>query len=83
MEASRLIQQLDQLKSHFDRPMSYMELIRASASPSIAHFMKPDDRKLMSDNLDDLREFLSSEDGADALELFVQTFREFLAVPVE
>lgn len=89
MEATYMIESIERLRTQAARPATPMQIIRSALQAQIAQLdtapMPPifDDgqRRVFLAELDKLEAFLKSEDGADAVELLVRTFREFQVTP--
>jgi hypothetical protein len=96
-ESTALIKALNDLRQSISTPMSHMELVRqvvmkqaaAQHRPDLRTLLTPEQKQLMSENLERIESFLATEDGSDAWELVVASFREFVtskpteAEPVE
>ena len=83
-EASKLLTSLQALRTSIAEPVSQMELIRRAVAgeklrldtPQFPLPLDMEQRKFMEDNIARLESFLTTEDGADALELLMSTFKE-------
>lgn len=82
MEATNLIRSLNAMRQGMEKPPSHMDIIRQAvqkmgepAQPAIFNDVQ---RQLFISKVDLLQEFLTSEDGADAIELLVNTFNAFI-----
>ena len=86
MESTKIIESLKSLRETFQQPVSDMEIIRRTLAAQTARLngvemppiLNADQRKVFSEKLDLLSDFLESEDGADAVELLLNAFREFV-----
>lgn len=85
MEATKLIQAIEKLKSQLDEPKSHLEIVRDSILKQLAAANKlpmPEiftdtQRRVFVNKLDMLEGFLESDDGADAVELLVNSFEHY------
>lgn len=82
MEATRLIKAIQELRSGMESPPTQMEIIRRAvermSAPTQPAIFNDQQRKLFENKLDLMREFIESEDGADAVELLTNAFDEFV-----
>lgn len=86
MASTAMVEMLRKLRTTYDKPISDMSIIRqtlASHSARLGTVEMPPildegQRKIFLGNLDELSEFLESEDGADAIELLVNAFTAFV-----
>jgi hypothetical protein len=86
MQTTAIIESLAKLRSQFEKPPTDMEIIRRALSSQAARLgavemppiLNEGQRKVFLGNLDELTAFLNSEDGADAIELLINTFSGFV-----
>lgn len=86
MEATALIQAIEQLRQTYTEPPSHMEIVRHSVMSQLARISNVEIPPLLSDeqrqifiaNIDLVADFLRSEDGADSIELVVDSFSQFV-----
>lgn len=86
MESTRLIEALGKIRANYSEPVSHMEAIRRTLNehvenadrPKTPDIFNPDQRKVFTDQIDQISAFLATEDGADAVELLVKSFQEFV-----
>lgn len=89
MEATKMIESLAALRATFDKPPTDMELVRRALHAQVARangvemppILNEDQRKIFAGRIDQLTEFLESEDGADAIELLMNSFKAFSEPP--
>lgn len=83
MESTKLLEALLELRKKHEKPVSHLEVLRGLALREIARaqqvdlppVFKEEDRQLLLANVDHLTAFLSCDDGADAVELLMDSFR--------
>ena len=83
MESTALINAITELRESIGTPMSHMELIRhvlqkevsRKGMPELQMLLTEDERILLGSNLEKVQAFMETEDGADAWELLVHSFR--------
>ena len=87
MHASKLIDSLATLRATYDKPPTDMDMVRQALQAQVARasglemppILTDAQRKVFADDIDRAKEFLESEDGADAVELLVCAFAAFAA----
>lgn len=83
MEATRLIEALTEYRKQYEQPVSYLQVMRdlvlRAQNPSMPPMFTEEQRKLLLSNLDCLTSFLACEEGADAIELLIDSFKCYLA----
>lgn len=77
MEATRLAEQIEELKKLHPHPISSIEAIRRQLSNPQPAILNEQQRQLFIGRLDYVKGFLESEDGADTIELLVDAFRKY------
>lgn len=86
MQVTSIVEALGKLRTTYEKPISDMGIIRQTLASHAARLgtvempplLNEGQRKVFLGNLDELTEFLSSEDGADAIELLVNAFTAFV-----
>jgi hypothetical protein len=85
MDNLALLEQLEQLKAKVSAPATYMGMVRMALKQQIDNFsivpMPPildeDQRKVFLQDVELLETFLKSQDGSDAVQLLLESFKEF------
>lgn len=81
-----LLDALAQLRAQYDKPPSPMEVLRQSLNAQLhppVQVLNEEQRKIFSNDLRKLEDFLRSRDGQDAIKLLVSTFEAFEAATDE
>jgi len=89
-ETSELLESLAKLRESLGERKSHMEIIRdlvsreagRSGTPELHSLLTDSQREFMTTNIDRIQEFLSTSDGADAFELLMGAFKEYVATMV-
>lgn len=84
MESTRLIEQLNEFKrqNNLEEPISHLQVLRDMAlralNPQLPPMFTEEQRQLLLSNVDMLQSFLQCEDGADAIELLIDSFKCYI-----
>jgi len=81
MESTRLIDALMELRKQYEEPVSHLDVLRSLAMREVARVdvFNEEQRKVLLADVDQLTDFLQSDDGTDAVELLMDSFRVFVA----
>lgn len=82
MEVTRLIEALTEFRKQYEQPVSYLQVVRdlvmRAQHPSLPPMFTEEQRCLLLSNIDCLTAFLACEEGADAIELLIDSFKCYL-----
>lgn len=83
MEATKLIEALSQFRKQYEQPVSYLQVIRDMAmraqNPQLPPMFSEEQRQVLLANVDCLAAFLACDEGADAIELLIDSFKCYVA----
>lgn len=83
MEATVLIEALQEFRKGYEQPVSYLQVIRdlvlRAQNPSLPPMFTEEQRQVLLANVDCLTSFLACDEGADAVELLIDSFKCYVA----
>lgn len=84
MESTRLIETIIEFKkqNNLEEPISYLQVLREialrSLNPQLPPVFTEDQRQILLKDVNCLQSFLECEEGADAVELLIDSFQHYV-----